>query len=151
MQPGPLKERLRAVEQRLSDGVRETWSIARQGDNLIDALRQIDVDEARRELAELERDERHRGDSLDGARKAVEAELASAQRIDAVARDAVDRLRVLTAQLDEAVARAVELSVRSTDTGDLGVLSADVEHLVDDLEALRQGMEEAGGRPLPRQ
>jgi hypothetical protein len=145
MQGGPLKERLQSVERRLAEGVQETWRVARQGDNLVDALRQIDVDEARQELEELDHDERHRGRSLDAARRAVEAELASAQRIDAVARDAVDRLRVLTAQLDEAVARAVELSVRASDVGDLGPLSEDVDHLVDDLEALRQGLEEAGG------
>ena len=49
------------------------------------------------------------------------------------------------------VDRTDSSTARATDTGDLGVLSADVEHLVDDLEALRQGMEEAGGPPLPRQ
>jgi hypothetical protein len=77
----------------------------------------------------------------------VEAELASAQRIESVARDAVDKLRVLTAQLDEAVARAVELSVRASDVGDLTPLTDDVDNLVGELESLRQGMEEAGGAP----
>ena len=76
---------------------------------------------------------------------AVEAQLESAARIDAVARDAVDRLRVLTAQLDEAVARAVELSVRAHDVGELAPLTDDVDNLVGELEALRQGLEETGG------
>ena len=44
--------------------------------------------------------------------------------------------------MDEAVARAIELSVRGGDV-DLGGLGNDVEGLVGDMEALRQGLEEA--------
>jgi hypothetical protein len=151
MRPGPLRERLAAVERRLADGVQECWRIARQGDALVDAFRQLDVADVERERAALEEDRRGlgRGDSraksIDRAIAAVEAQLDSARRIDSVARDAADRLRVLNAQLDEAVARAVELSVRASDVGDLTPLTDDVDNLVGELESLRQGMEEAGG------
>jgi hypothetical protein len=153
MRPGPLQERLAAVERRLTDGVLECWRIARQGDVLVDAFRQLDVDDVERERAQLEaeRDRLHKGDpratSMDRAASALEAQLASARRIDSVAREAADRLRVLNAQLDEAVARAIELSVRTSDERELAPLTDDVEALVGELEALRQGMEEAGGSP----
>src|SRR5204862_6607432 len=71
--------------------------------------------------------------------------LSSAKRIGDVATDASDRLRVLNAQLDEAVARAVELSVHADSVGDVAPLGADVDSLVGELEALRQGLEETGG------
>jgi hypothetical protein len=153
MRPGPLQERLATVERRLAEGVQECWRIARQGDNLVDALRQLDVDDAQRELEQLREDKRRlerddsRAASVDRAMAAVEAQLASARRIDSVARDAVDRLRVLNAQLDEAVARAVELSVRAADESELAPLTNDVDALVGELEALRQGLEETGGTP----
>jgi hypothetical protein len=51
---------------------------------------------------------------------------------------------VINAQLDEAVARAVELSVGGHDVGDLRPLTDDVDNLVNELEALRQGLEETG-------
>jgi hypothetical protein len=153
MRPGPLRDRLAAVERRLADGVQECWRIARQGDALVDAFRQLEVDDVEREHAALHDERRSIGDgdprvkSIDRAVESVEAQLASARRIDAVARDAADRLRVLNAQLDEAVARAVELSVRASDVGDLAPLTDDVDNLVGELESLRQGMEEAGGTP----
>jgi hypothetical protein len=62
-----------------------------------------------------------------------------------VARDAQDRVRLLNARLDEAVARAVELSIRAEDVGELGGLGTDVEHLVEEMESLRVSLEEAGG------
>ena len=64
-----------------------------------------------------------------------------------MAQDASDRLRVLNAQLDEAVARAVELSVQADDVSDISPLTDDVESLVGELESLRQGLEETQGTP----
>ena len=45
----------------------------------------------------------------------------------------------------EAVARAVELSVHADSVSDVAPLGADVDSLVGELEALRQGLEETGG------
>ncbi len=66
--------------------------------------------------------------------------------MDAIVRDARDRLRLLDARLDEAAARAVELSVDANDEGMLG-LSSDVDNVVSDMEALRQALEETGTAP----
>lgn len=147
---GPLQERLQSIGDRLDDGVNECWRIAQQGDQLVGAFRQLDVRNTEQELAELNRDlaaaggDEDRAKSLRRAIAAVEAQLASAERIRGVAEDASDRLKLINAQLDEAVARAVELSVRAQDVVDLRPLTDDVDNLVSELEALRQGMEETG-------
>lgn len=149
--PGPLRDRLVALGQRLDQGVKECWSIARQGDGLQAALAHLDMAQIRAELADVERE---RADatageraSLERAEAAVRSQLASAERISRVSRDAATRLRVLNAQMDEAVARAVELSVTASDGTDLSPLSADVDSLVSELESLRLALEEtaAGG------
>jgi len=62
-----------------------------------------------------------------------------------VASEARDRLRLLDARLDEAVARAVELSLG---TGDARALQGDVDQLVEEMEALRLALEDAGPAPL---
>jgi len=58
-----------------------------------------------------------------------------------VASQARHRLQLLDARLDEAVARAVELSLNA-DVGALGGLGSDVDAVVGDMEALRQALEE---------
>lgn len=148
---GPIKERLEAIARRIADGVGECWAIARQGDALEGAVGQLDVEGARRELAEVaEEQRRQRGD--DGAQAAlrrteaaIEAQLASAERMERVASDARNRLRLLNAQLDEAVARSVELSMQTADVNALSPLTADVDTIVGELESLRQALEETSG------
>jgi hypothetical protein len=151
MMPGPLQDRLRDVGTRLNDGVHECWGIACQGNELQSAYRQLDVQSVEAELKQLEAEKRtSKGDpdhaaSIDRAVTAVRSQLSSARRIGDVASDARDRLRVLNAQLDEAVARAVELSVHADSVGDVAPLGDDVDSIVGELEALRQGLEETGG------
>ncbi len=144
--PGPLRDRLVQLGLRLDDGVRECWRIARQGDVLQAALGQLDIGRVRQDLAqvqsELARCPAGERVSLERAEAAVRSQLASAERIEKVSRDAGTRLRVLNAQMDEAVARAVELSVTAADGSDLSPLSADVESLVGELESLRLALEE---------
>ena len=149
--PGPLRDRLGEVGRRLDQAVNESWRIARQGDALEGALRQLDARAVRAELDEV-RAERGRatGESkaaLERAEQSVRAQLASVQRLERVASDARNRLRVLNAQLDEAVAQAVELSVSSGDSSQLRPLSADVDSVVGELESLRQALEETSGPP----
>ena len=151
MRPGPLQERLRTVGSRISDGVHECWGIACQGNELQSAYEQLDVAAVQKELRQLqtEKKDAHRDAdhvaSIDRAIAAVQSQLSSATRIGDVAQDASDKLRVLNAQLDEAVARAVELSVHADSESDVAPLGADVDSLVGELEALRQGLEETSG------
>jgi hypothetical protein len=88
--PGPVQERLALVGRRIGDGVTECWRIARQGNALEKALRQLDVEGIRRELAEVaEERRRQRGNeaaqaALARTQAAVESQLASAERLQRV-------------------------------------------------------------------
>jgi len=137
-QKGPLRDRLAEIGGRLGDAVTECWRVARQGQALSDARGQLDTTDAERELQALDRN----SPSYDKTAEALQAQLASAQRLETTITDARDRLRLLDARMDEAVARAIELSVRGGDV-ELGGLGNDVDGLVGDMEALRQGLEEA--------
>jgi hypothetical protein len=147
---GPLRDRLSQIGERIDTGLRECWRIASRGDDIDGALQTLDTAETRRELAALPASG---GANVDRTREALEAQLASADRLARVSADARDRLRLLDARLDELVARAVELSVGPADS-DLGGLDAEVEGLVLEMESLRQAIEEtnkpgSGGRALP--
>lgn len=147
---GPLKERLEELGGRIDQAVLECWRVACQGDNLGGALRQLETDRVEAELAEARRELNDaRGGSsasLEATVEALEAQMRSAERLSDVWRSSRDRLRVLNAQLDEAVARAVELSVGAGGSvAAFGGLSDQVAEVVSDMEALRQALEETGG------
>lgn len=146
-QPGPLRDRLAQIGERIQDGVRESWRIAQRGQALEDALHQLDTRQAARQLAAA-RDELQRtpNESTRQRVASLEAQVATAERIVRVGTDAADRLRLLDARLDEMVARAVELSL-SGDHGLLHGLGSDVDSLVGEMEALRLALEETGGGP----
>ena len=150
---GPLQERLAAIGDRIEQGVTECWRIARQGDNLQGGLRQLDIADIERELEEVRADRARRGNddsmaqALQRTEQALEAQRSSYRRLYNVWQDAQSRLRVLNAQMDEAVARAVELSLHGGDVQELSPLGNDVENLVGELEALRQAMEETSSTP----
>ena len=135
---GPLRSRLTAIGERLDDGVEETWRIARRGMALESALRQLEDPGA---VAERLGQARRAGadqriiDSL-------KAQLDTTDRIAQVAADARQRLQLLDARLDEAVARAVELSLNADDAQDLLGVGSDVEAVVGEMESLRQALEE---------
>jgi hypothetical protein len=143
---GPMRDRLREIEARVTTGVAEVWRIARRGDALVDARRRVDPVAIRREVAEAEQDEARRGDPTHARMlEALHAQLATVERLERVITDADSRLRLLNARLDEAAARTIELSVQAHDVAALGGLGDDVDMMVEDMEALRQAIEEAGG------
>jgi hypothetical protein len=140
---GPLRERMEEIGQRIAVGVDEAWRVGRTGQAMTEARRRIDTAEAERDLAEVEaRGPVAPGSAAELTVRSLQAQLASAQRLDQTIADARDRLRLTNARLDEAVARAAELSVRAGDVHDLQGLGDDVDALVQDLEALRLGLEE---------
>jgi hypothetical protein len=136
--PGPMRDRLAEIGDRLDDAVNECWRVARQGQSLSDARSQLDTTAAQQELGTLDPSSTAHSETAD----ALRAQIASAQRVESTITDTRDRLRLLDARMDEAVARAVELSVAGADD-DLGGLGSDVDILVGDMEALRQGLEES--------
>jgi hypothetical protein len=149
MSNGPLKERLGDLASRLDDGVAESWRIARRGNDISGALARLDTVSAQAELAELRAATGNAMPQRSMAKtiEALEAQIASAQRLQQTSDDAQSRLRLLDARFDELVARGVEVSIGS---GDTDVLGNDVDGLVTELESLRIALEEtnaADGTP----
>ncbi len=142
---GPLRDRLASISGRFDDGVKEAGRIAQRGMALQDAVTRLDVKSMQRELAQAEAAAAQApSESSQRTLEARRAQMGAAMRLDAVSRDASDRLRLLDARLDEAVARAVELSL-SGDHGELSAFGSDVDTVVGEMEALRQALEETGG------
>jgi len=135
---GPVRERLADVGTRIDSAVRECWQVARAGDALDQGVRDLDLHRTQERVRRASDDA-----ELADREAALEARLASGERLRTVALDARRRLEVLEAQLEEAVARAVELSL-SGDASAVPGLGADLDQVVLEMEALRQGMEEAG-------
>ena len=141
MNTGPLRERLATLAARLDDGIDESWRIARRGNDISQALARLDTDQPHAELAALRHSLAGRPATQATAQtiRSLEAQIAAAERLQATADDARDRLRLLDARFDELVARAVEVSLGA---GDSDVLGNDVDGLVTELEALRAAIEE---------
>jgi hypothetical protein len=87
------------------------------------------------------------GSADDQTEAALASRLQAARRIEQAAQRATDRLRVLTAELNSAVASAVELSLDAGDLGSAGQLAGDVDTVVGEIEALRRALEEST-RPI---
>lgn len=144
--PGPLQDRLVELGRRIEQAVDESWLIARQGEALQTAWHDLDIEQVEAELAELV--DRPESSSRDQAIEALKAQLQAGRRIRNVGEDAMNRLRVLNARLDEAVARAIELSVSGYQVEDLTGVSNQVDSLVGEMESLRQALEETRGTPM---
>jgi hypothetical protein len=158
-QPGPLQDRLRQVGARVGDGVRECWRAAHLGASISAVVAGLDPAATSRQLREVQDQRRtaHGGststspspspspsrEALDATEAALAARLQTATRMQSVVQRTTDRLRVLTAQLDEAVADAVELSLAAGDPTVAQPLAGSVESVVGEIESLRRAMEEA--------
>jgi hypothetical protein len=145
--PGPLRDRLAEIGKRVGTGVDECWQVANRAQDIANALEQLDTRQARAELAALEHESGTAPENRARTAEALRAQIGSAERMATVVDDARDRLRLLDARLDEAVARAVELSVDSGDPEGVLGLSSDVDSVVTDMEALRQALEETSTPP----
>jgi hypothetical protein len=150
IRPGPLRDRIAEVGDRLGTAVDEAWKTAQAGQSLSNARAQIDGGRIHAELAAA------RGapptERSAATIAAIESQLAAAQRMDHTIADAYDRLRLLDARIDETVTRAIELSVTQSDVESLDGLGDEVDSIVGDMEALRQAVEEtraAGSTSAP--
>jgi hypothetical protein len=125
--------------------VSETWRVALAGQALADARSHIDVADISRQLDDVHAGAGGTSDPTSATGQtieALEAQLATAARMDEVITETRNRLRLLDAKRDEAVTRAIELSVRTEASPELTGLRDDVDSLVDELEAVRQGLAE---------
>jgi hypothetical protein len=137
---GPLRDRLADLGARLDTAVDESWRIASGGHDLARGRREIDTGRAAAELHAAEAGPRTASSGATAA--SIRAQLAAAERLDRAIADTHDRLRLLDARIDETVARTIELSLTQSDPAGLGGLGAEFSSIVDDMEALRQAVEE---------
>lgn len=142
--PGPLRDRLGEIGDRMDDGVQQVWATARRGHELRQTRRQIDTEAIEQRVAEAQR--LGAANLADGtAARTIESlnrQLETAHRLDTVTHDAERRLRLLQAQLDEAAAHAAELAVRAGDVSDLAELGTAVDQVVGEMETLREALDE---------
>jgi hypothetical protein len=148
-QAGPLRDTLRGVASRVDTGVEECWLVAKRGESLVQSRRRIDTAEIARDRAEAEAalEESPDDQRLVQTLEALQAQQATADRMDRVVAEAHSQLRLLDARMGEAVVRAVELSAQASADASASSLSSDVDSLVTDMEALRQALEETHGTP----
>jgi len=150
---GPLRDHLGEIAARMETGVNEVWLIAGRGQALVEARHGIDLPGVERQLAGVNGPGPDAGSGDDPSRdrvvQALEAQRATAQRLDRVIEQARSQLRLLDARLDEAVARTLELSAQASSDATVAGLDTDVDALVTEMESLRLALEEtsaaAGG------
>lgn len=147
---GPLQDTLREVAGQMDTLVQESWLIANRGESLVQTRRRIDTKDIANDLAEATRalSSSPNDQSLTRTIQSLEAQRATAERMDGVIEQARSQLRLLDARMGEAVVRALELSAQASADASVSTLSTDVDTMVSDMEALRQAMEEThGGAP----
>ena len=144
---GPLQETLRGIAGRIDTGVDECWLVAQRGASLVESRNRIDTAAIDRELAEVQAALADRPDDtrMTQVLESLQAQRATADRMDRVIDEARSQLRLLDARLDEAVVRAVELSAQASADASASSLSSDVDSMVTDMEALRLALEETHG------
>lgn len=155
---GPLKDTIVQVGFQVDDAVNQCWEVAQQGQLIAAARRNIDDRGARTELARIRSTIDTAGAAPGAAAgsgqasdiqartiEALQSQINTAERLDALLSGTNDRLDLLNARLDESSTRAIELSVTNR-TSDADALGTDVGRIVDDLESLRVAIEDLDHR-----
>jgi hypothetical protein len=159
---GPLRDRLALLQPQLSRGAEEVWAVARQGAILDGAAAGVrtgggsrpSIDKLSAELREVQAEEQRAGPDAAGRQaslarreEAIAAQLRAAARSQEATAEVLDRLRVLTARLDEAVTQLLSLGleqVSGAGEGSVDAVAGSVDALVEEIAALHQGLREAG-------
>lgn len=143
---GPIADRLRDMGRQIDAGVEESWRIARRGQAIADARRTIKRDKVIRQIEEIEREDVD--PSTDRRLESLEAQLASSDHLGEVLDDAERRLKILDTRLEDSVTRAIAVSARLGDDPALSTVEDDMTLLVDELEALREALDDTEGPTL---
>jgi hypothetical protein len=152
---GPLRDRLLTLQPRLREGVNEVWVVAQRGAalggssggqsqpsvvQLSAELRQVQAEQQRTSASD-------RQQALARTEEAIAAQLRAAHRTEEAKGEVLDRLRLLTARLDEAVTELLELGLeRAGGATEVSAAAAtgSLDALLDDIGALHEGLREAG-------
>ena len=146
---GPVRDQLEGLRENVAGAVDDCWTTSKRGAQLAKAYQQVDVEAAQRELEEAELQLRSEPGSASDAPlhvtvESLRTQVATADRLRSGALAAQGKLRALDAQLDEIVARTVELAATADDVGSVSDIGADLDRVRMEMEAVRQGLEEAG-------
>lgn len=135
---GPTRDRLKQLRGEVSDCVGRCEETARRGVQLQHFAQTVNIESVRSRLVEAEEDLRRQPDDRHAAELAetVRSELASAERLRGLVDKTQRSLRRLVSQLNDIVNRAAEFAFAQTGQG------SDLDAVVHDLEALRQGFAE---------
>lgn len=134
MGPGPLRDRMADVGERLDDGVESLWEVARRGSSLGAARRRIDVAAIEKRLATA---------TDTPTADALRAQLDTARRLDGTIEDTERRLGLLVARFQQAATAVEELAVHAEGHGDIAALDAEVTDAASEVDALRDALDEA--------
>jgi hypothetical protein len=141
--PGPLRDRLQSIADRLDAGLQQGWVVAKRGHEIDGAVKALDPTRLRSQLGTLQAQAvSSPTTNLTAAIESVQSQLATADRLKVLSATTADQLRLNEARLDELCARATEVSVGSRDTD---TFAHDVDDLVLELEGLRQAVQELPG------
>ena len=133
--PGPLQDRLASIAARLETGVVETWTIARRGDEIDEAITRLDPTRLRsRRTAALAR-----GDEAAAEVEALDRQIATVERLRTRSAATADTLHSMVARFGDLAAQATEVAVGA---GDTEVYSSQVDDLLIEIEGLRLAIEE---------
>ena len=149
-QPGPVRDRLQGLSTKIEDFVHHSYEVAQGGQAITEARSAIDTDRIVRDLHRLTGGRPVDTSSSTGrAAAAMQAQLATASRMDNTIAETHNKLVLLDARLDELVTRSIELSVTgslpSTEgSASLGTVEQELVDVVDEMEAVRQAVAEVG-------
>ena len=147
---GPLQDTVRGLGDQLDQAVEEVWAVAQQGQQVAEARKRIDDREIRWELQRAASQIPPGAAATPVQEQTVEAlneQLASGARMDAIMRSTFDELNLLNARLDQAVTQAIELSVTNREGG-FAPVGSDVRAIVDQLGALHHRSADMDKRAL---
>ena len=143
---GPIADRLRGMGRQIDAGVEECWRIARRGQAIADARRTIKRDKVERQIEELAAEEA--GADNDRRLESLQSQLASSDHLGDVLEDAERRLKILDTRLEHSVTRAIDVAARLGDDLALSTVEEDMTLLVDELESLREALDDTEGPTL---
>lgn len=141
---GPVQEQAADVHARAVETLEEVARLAGQTVVLARALDRVDVEQCRRDQAQLQRQRSAEGatPSTDAALEAVRSQLAVHGRLEDAWRETHARLRAAALGLESLVASLAEIVALASTSGE-GPTGTRIRGLADTLDGLRQGLVEA--------
>jgi hypothetical protein len=167
---GPLRDRLLLLQPQLWQATDEVWAVAQRGAALSGTIggstsgggaARPSVAALSRELQQIQAERQRAGASeraanLARSEEAVATQLRAARRAETAQNEVQDRLRVLTARLDEAVTELLQLglepvggTVEGSGPASAEAVAGSVDALLEEIGALHEGLREVGEASSP--